>query len=329
MIKFKNDIFSAIKDEINNILNSQSSQLLSEANRLRQQQQQPTENVIGNSYMPTVTANEPFQNSPNTLNYIDLNNNSSAAISNNANSNNTGSYFTAKPFKFIQNLKSMFTSSSSTSTSGQYPNTNQFNNMQSTFIDQTGQLDENEPRSPSPLLSPQPEPLFNNNNYIEQQQSNYQYQAYITNPPVPPTFMMYKFDYNSQFLFDSFQNLMEKKGLILNNNNNNSNTNSSGAVIDSLSMLNVETSRNSDVELNELDDLAKIKLEDIDELNCCSSSPMNVQRGVTDVEAKLTSGANTQTVTTNAMFATPPANSRSRTNSLVNAIFNFVGSQKK
>jgi hypothetical protein len=269
--------------------------------------------------MPSA-ANEPFQNSLNTLNYVDLNNNNSSSLNNNGNS-----YFTAKPFKFIQNLKSMFTSSNNLGSGGgggQYSN-NQFNSMQSTFIDQSGQLDDNEPRSPSsPLLSPEP---FFNPSYIEQQQQqqsimhqqqqpNYQYQSYMTNAPVPPTFMMYKFDYNSQFLFDSFQNLIEKKGLILNNNNNNndpSNTSSSAVV---------------DVELNELDDLAKIKLEDIDELNC-GSSPMNVAGG-----QRSTQGDSEQqkiTTTTNAMFATPPANPCSRTNSLANAIFNFVGSQKK
>lgn len=73
----------------------------------------------------------------------------------------------------------------------------------------------------------------------------------------PPTLFMHKFDFNSQFLFENFQNLIDKNFPSQTNNNNNKPAG--------------EDLENTSLDINQLElpqlDLARIKLEDIDELN--------------------------------------------------------------
>ncbi|RNA30426.1 Krueppel-like factor 3 [Brachionus plicatilis] len=81
---------------------------------------------------------------------------------------------------------------------------------------------------------------------MSQSPSNY----FLINQP-PPTLFMHKYDYNSQILFDNFQNLIEKSSVNISSKNNSNN--------------------NSDIDLCSLDtqqlDLSRIKLEDLNELN--------------------------------------------------------------
>jgi hypothetical protein len=132
----------------------------------------------------------------------------------------------------------------------------------------------------------------------------------------PTSLFMYKFDYKPSFLMDNLQHLIENNSRSFSHVNSNKNANNSyytNSNNNSPNNSNANSNNNSEIESNyeiikELDELARIKLEDIEELNATTSSqPVSLQA--------------------NSEKSSMPSN-RSRSNSLVNVIINFCNNFK-
>jgi hypothetical protein len=216
--------------------------------------------------------------------------------------------------------------------------------MQSTFVDHNNNTTQSNTTYVQQInsFSFNNSPNFNNlnNNFNHH---NHHHHSYMPNAP-PPSLLMYKFDYNSQLLFDNFQNLIEKKGLVIPNKtgmiNNDLNPNNTTTTT-------VTNSLDKEILLNELDDLARIKLEDIDELNSSSSPSLNntsnnnssASMNIFQMTNNFNSNhRNSMSESSSASVTTPqnvhqPINTtssqRSRNNSLVNALITFCTSSSK
>ena len=119
------------------------------------------------------------------------------------------------------------------------------------------------PKSQKPLRFNSNSGWGMNNKYGQ----SFDHQQPITNMYMypPPNLFMYKFDLKPQFLFDSFKNSIENNPNYANYNLLSNNSNNSCDINESSSNDRNYSGQNYNIDLHE--DLDKIKLEDLDELD--------------------------------------------------------------
>jgi len=235
---------------------------------------------------------------------VDSNNNSSNLL----NLNNTGglikgdqinlesSSIISKPLKLISSLKSFLSPSTSSSSISQPNAQNRLND------------------SPSPCNSPTNTSNTNifflpnaSNNFNNQTSNNY-YNFYNVSHGPTTIIRPHKFEYNPNLLYDNLQNIIEKN---FSNNSGETNLNPS------------QSNNNLNININNLEELAKIKLEDIDELNGSNlSSNNNSSSSLSSMILKKNDSFKEQELEI-APNAVSQESSRSRSSSIANMIFNF------
>ena len=246
---------------------------------------------------------------------------------------NQNSSFINKPFKIINNLKSLLTTS--TNTNGTAPTNSAYqpsnmNNTEATNLTQSSSSPSSSSLSSSPSSSP-----ITNASTTANFPNYYQKFQYAHQHP-PPNLFMHKYGYNPDVLYGNLQNFLEKNQLFDLNTNNNVNSN------------DASTHNNNNYPNASLDtdiELDRIKLED--ELDGLDPLNLYTANGTTSSSAS----ASTPTLTTSFLSfykknesssslnaekssanaestksQEAPSQSRSRGNSIVNMIANFVTS---
>ena len=246
---------------------------------------------------------ETLSQAVNTNMLVDSNNNSSNLLNLNNSSglqksdqiNLESSSIISKPLKLISSLKSFLTPATSSSS---------ISNNQNRLND-----------SPSPCNSPTNTSNSNifflpntSNNFNNQTSNNFYNFCNVSHGPTT-IIRPHKFEYNPNVLYDNLQNIIEK-----NFSNYTSETN-----------LNLsQSSNNLNININNLEELAKIKLEDIDELNGSNpSSNNNSSSSLSSMFLKKSDSLKDQESETMPTTAGSQGSSRSRSSSIANMIFNF------
>ncbi len=231
-------------------------------------------------------------------NLLNLNNSTDVQKTDQINQESTS--IISKPLKLISSLKSFLSSSSSSSSSvSQSNNQNRLNEV-----------------SASPCNSPTNTnntsmfflPSSSSNNLqatASNQTCNSFHNFYNVNHGPTTIIRPHKFEYNPNVLYDNLQNIIEKNF----------------PNIPSESSLHSNQSNGSlNINLSNLEELAKIKLEDIDELNGSNpSSNNNSSSSLSSMFLKKNDSLKDQELDIGAQNDS----SRSRSSSIVNMIYNF------
>ena len=286
--------------------------------------------------MPSLPSFESLSNSANnsSVNMLDLNNNSSNSLNLNMapqyqhqhqqhlhqqqqqqqlnqqqnsfqqHSSQSAGSFISKPLKLINNLKNLLTMSTSPPVSA-LPQTSS-----SSSSSHQSQLVDSLPPSPSPT-NPSGNSIFflpttNSTTNLDRLQNNFYNHGHGSS-----TIFMHKFEYNPNILYDNLQNIIEKNF-----------TNDGAQPSFALSQSQSQTiSPNNSINMNlNLEELSRIKLEDIDQLNS-STPPSNNASNSSFTAMYLRKNDSLQ-----KEFDYDPSNSassRSRSSSIVNMIYNF------
>lgn len=254
---------------------------------------------------------------------------------------NNPSSFISKPFKIINNLKSLLTTNTNgTAANTSYQPSNMNNSVSSTNTEATNLTQSSSsPSSSSLSSSPSSSPITNASTTANF--PNYYQKFQYTHQHPPPNLFMHKYGYNPDVLYGNLQNFLEKNQLFDLNTNNN--VNSNGVDVSTNNNNNYHHLENPNASLDTDIELDRIKLED--ELDGLDPLNLYTANGTTSSSAS----ASTPTLTNSFLSfykknesssslnaeksvestksqEAAPSQSRSRGNSIVNMIANFVTS---